>query len=166
MVLRRRLPIVALAEPEECARAVAAHAARHGGMDGALQLAGIGIGGAFAEQDTKRIALQLDVNLRATLVVTQGVAPVPARGARSGDHARLDRRHDPDAGARGLRCDEGGADRVHGLAQPGGGGLWRPRDRDLAGVRGDADDRMDRASGRRADPARRTSPRSSAPSSR
>jgi short-subunit dehydrogenase len=38
--------------------------------------AGIGIGGSFAEQDTKRIGLQLDVNLRATLVVTREALPL------------------------------------------------------------------------------------------
>ena len=70
-----------LAEPEECARVVAAHADRHAGMDVLVNSAGIGIGGAFAEQDTKRIALQLDVNLRATLVVTRESLPL-LRAAR------------------------------------------------------------------------------------
>ena len=37
--------------------------------------AGIGIGGSFADQDTKRIALQVDVNLTATLVVTREALP-------------------------------------------------------------------------------------------
>jgi short-subunit dehydrogenase len=40
-------------------------------MDVLVNSAGIGVGGTFAEQDTKKIALQLDVNLRATLVVTR-----------------------------------------------------------------------------------------------
>ena len=70
-----------LAEPEECARVVAAHADRHAGMHVLVNSAGIGIGGAFAEQDTKRIALQLDVNLRATLVVTRESLPL-LRAAR------------------------------------------------------------------------------------
>ena len=65
-----------LGDPDECARIVAAHAERHGGMDVLVNCAGIGIGGSFAEQDTKRIALQLDVNLRATMIVTRESLPL------------------------------------------------------------------------------------------
>ena len=70
-----------LGDPDECIRVVAAHAERHGGMDVLVNSAGIGIGGSFADQDTKRIALQLDVNLRATLVVTRESLPL-LRAAR------------------------------------------------------------------------------------
>ena len=65
-----------LGDAEECVRAVAAHRERFDGMDVLVNSAGIGIGGAFAEQDTKRIGLQLDVNLRATLVVTRESLPL------------------------------------------------------------------------------------------
>ena len=64
-----------LADPDECVRVVAAHADRYGGMDVLVNSAGIGIGGEIAEQTTKAIALQLDVNLRATLVVTRESLP-------------------------------------------------------------------------------------------
>jgi short-subunit dehydrogenase len=52
-------------------------------MDVLVNSAGIGIGGSFAEQDTKKIDLQLDVNLRATLVVTREALPLlrEARGS-------------------------------------------------------------------------------------
>ncbi len=60
-----------LGDADECVRVVAAHADRYGGMDVLINSAGIGLGGTFAEQDTKKIALQLDVNLRATLVITR-----------------------------------------------------------------------------------------------
>jgi NAD(P)-dependent dehydrogenase (short-subunit alcohol dehydrogenase family) len=60
-----------LGDADECVRVVAAHGERYGGMDVLVNSAGIGVGGTFAEQDTKKIALQLDVNLRATLVITR-----------------------------------------------------------------------------------------------
>src|SRR6185436_15041494 len=44
-----------LGDPDECVRAVAAHAERYGGMDVLVNSAGIGIGGALADLDTKRI---------------------------------------------------------------------------------------------------------------
>ena len=64
-----------LGDADECVRVVAAHAQRFGGMNVLVNSAGIGIGGPFAEQDTKRIALQLDVNLRASLVITRESLP-------------------------------------------------------------------------------------------
>ena len=64
-----------LGDADECVRVVAAHAERFGGMDVLVNSAGIGIGGSFADQDTKKIALQLDVNLRATLVTTRESLP-------------------------------------------------------------------------------------------
>jgi short-subunit dehydrogenase len=65
-----------LGDPDECVRAVAAHAERYGEMSVLVNSAGLGIGGEFAEQDTKRIGLQLDVNLRGTLIVTRESLPL------------------------------------------------------------------------------------------
>ena len=65
-----------LAVPDECVRVVAAHAERFGGMDVLVNSAGLGIGGSFAQQETKRIALQLDVNIRAAMVVTREALPL------------------------------------------------------------------------------------------
>jgi NAD(P)-dependent dehydrogenase (short-subunit alcohol dehydrogenase family) len=65
-----------LADADECVRAVAAHAERFGGMDVLVNSAGIGIGGSFGEQATKAIDLQVDVNLRAALVVTRESLPL------------------------------------------------------------------------------------------
>jgi NADP-dependent 3-hydroxy acid dehydrogenase YdfG len=70
-----------LADAEECVRIVSAHAQRYSSLDVLVNSAGIGIGGSFAQQDTKRIALQLDVNLRATLIVTREALPL-LRAAR------------------------------------------------------------------------------------
>jgi NADP-dependent 3-hydroxy acid dehydrogenase YdfG len=64
-----------LADPDECVRVVAAHAERFGGMDVLVNSAGIGIGGSLGQQQTKAIALQLDVNLRSTLIVTREALP-------------------------------------------------------------------------------------------
>jgi short-subunit dehydrogenase len=64
-----------LADPDECVRAVAAHAERFGGMDVLVNSAGIGIGGSFGDHATKAIDLQLGVNLRAALVVTRESLP-------------------------------------------------------------------------------------------
>jgi short-subunit dehydrogenase len=65
-----------LALDDECIRAVSAHAERWGGMDVLVNCAGLGVGGSFASQDTKRIDLQLDVNLRGTLLVTREALPL------------------------------------------------------------------------------------------
>jgi short-subunit dehydrogenase len=65
-----------LAHDEECVRAVAAHRDRWGGLDVLVNSAGLGIGGSFSTLDTKRIDLQLDVNLRATLIVTRESLPL------------------------------------------------------------------------------------------
>lgn len=65
-----------LSDEEACVSAVAAHAERFGGLDVLVNSAGIGIGGNFATLETKKIDLQLDVNLRATLVVTREALPL------------------------------------------------------------------------------------------
>jgi NAD(P)-dependent dehydrogenase (short-subunit alcohol dehydrogenase family) len=65
-----------LGDADECVRAVAAHAEKFGGMNVLVNSAGIGIGGNIATLDTKRIALQLDVNLLGTLVVTREALPL------------------------------------------------------------------------------------------
>ena len=64
-----------LVDADECVRVVAAHVERWGGMDVLVNSAGLGVGGAFADQDTKRIDLQLDVNLRSTMLVTRESLP-------------------------------------------------------------------------------------------
>ena len=70
-----------LGDAEECIRVVAAHAERYGGMNVLVNSAGLGIGGNIAALDTKKITLQLDVNLLGTLVVTREALPL-LRAAR------------------------------------------------------------------------------------
>jgi short-subunit dehydrogenase len=70
-----------LADDAECVRVVSVHAERWAGMNVLVHSAGLGIGGSFADQDTKRIDLQLGVNLRATMLVTRESLPL-LRAAR------------------------------------------------------------------------------------
>ena len=65
-----------LADGDECVRVVAAHVDHCRGMDVLVNSAGLGVGGNFADQDTKRVDLQLDVNLRSTLLVTRESLPL------------------------------------------------------------------------------------------
>jgi NADP-dependent 3-hydroxy acid dehydrogenase YdfG len=66
---------VNLVEEGACARVVASHSDRWGGLDVLVNSAGVGFGGSFSEQAAKHIDLQLEVNLRATLLVTQAALP-------------------------------------------------------------------------------------------
>ena len=54
-----------MADEEEIKKLVAAHRERCGRLDVLVNNAGIGIGGAVADAETKKLDLQLDVNLRA-----------------------------------------------------------------------------------------------------
>ena len=65
-----------LTDTDACVGVVSAHAERWGGMDVLVNSAGLGVGGPFAELDTKRMDLQLDVNLRSTLIVTRESLPL------------------------------------------------------------------------------------------
>jgi NAD(P)-dependent dehydrogenase (short-subunit alcohol dehydrogenase family) len=64
-----------LRREEDCVRAVGEHADRHGGLDVLVNSAGVGVAGAIDEQDVRRIDLQLDVNLRALILVTRAALP-------------------------------------------------------------------------------------------
>jgi NADP-dependent 3-hydroxy acid dehydrogenase YdfG len=65
-----------LGDADECVRAVAAHAERFEGMNVLVNSAGLGVGGNVATLETKKIALQLDVNLLGTIVVTREALPL------------------------------------------------------------------------------------------
>jgi NAD(P)-dependent dehydrogenase (short-subunit alcohol dehydrogenase family) len=65
-----------VAREDDCLRLVAAHAERWGGLDVLVNSAGVGIGGSIGDATTKRIDLQLDVNLRGTLLVTREALPL------------------------------------------------------------------------------------------
>ena len=73
----RAHPVAAdVAREEDCRRIVEEHRERHGRLDVLVNSAGVGIAGLVDELDTKHIDLQLDVNLRATILVTGAALPL------------------------------------------------------------------------------------------
>jgi NAD(P)-dependent dehydrogenase (short-subunit alcohol dehydrogenase family) len=76
-------PVTAdVANSDDCRRLVDEHREQHGRLDVLVNSAGVGIAGAIDELDTKHIDLQLNVNLRGTLLVTAAALPLlrEARG--------------------------------------------------------------------------------------
>lgn len=65
-----------MADPEDCARAVAEHRDRFGRLDVLVNSAGIGIAGTVEELDLKKLDMQLDINLRGLFLVTQAAIPL------------------------------------------------------------------------------------------
>jgi NAD(P)-dependent dehydrogenase (short-subunit alcohol dehydrogenase family) len=65
-----------LSREEDCARIVAEHRARIGGLDVLVNSGGIGIAGTTEALVTKHVDLQLGVNLRGLLLVTREALPL------------------------------------------------------------------------------------------
>jgi NAD(P)-dependent dehydrogenase (short-subunit alcohol dehydrogenase family) len=65
-----------VADPDDCARAVAEHRERFGRIDVLVNSAGVGIGGTVEDLDLKKLDLQLDINLRGLFLVTQAAIPL------------------------------------------------------------------------------------------
>jgi NAD(P)-dependent dehydrogenase (short-subunit alcohol dehydrogenase family) len=65
-----------VASAEDCHRLVEEHRAEHGRLDVLVNSAGVGIGGPIDELETKHVDLQLDVNLRGTMLVTAAALPM------------------------------------------------------------------------------------------
>jgi NAD(P)-dependent dehydrogenase (short-subunit alcohol dehydrogenase family) len=63
-------------DEQEILRLVAAHRERFGRLDVLVNNAGIGIGGAIAEHDTKKLDIQLGVNLRAVYITLRECVPM------------------------------------------------------------------------------------------
>jgi NAD(P)-dependent dehydrogenase (short-subunit alcohol dehydrogenase family) len=61
--------------PEDCARVVAEHVAREGGLDLLVNSAGIGIAGRVEDVQLKHLDRQLAINLRGLVLVTQAAIP-------------------------------------------------------------------------------------------
>jgi NAD(P)-dependent dehydrogenase (short-subunit alcohol dehydrogenase family) len=65
-----------MADEEDIKRLVATHRDRAGRLDVLINNAGIGIGGAVADAETKKLDLQLDVNLRAVYLLARETIPL------------------------------------------------------------------------------------------
>lgn len=74
-----------VASEDELKALVAAHEERHGRLDVLINNAGVGVGGAVAEQETKKIDLQINVNLRSYVIAMREAMPMlKAAGAEHG----------------------------------------------------------------------------------
>jgi NAD(P)-dependent dehydrogenase (short-subunit alcohol dehydrogenase family) len=71
-----------VSQEEDCRRVVDEHRERYGRLDVLVNSAGMGIAGSIDELPTEHIDLQLDVNLRGTMLVTAAALPLlrDARG--------------------------------------------------------------------------------------
>jgi len=65
-----------VANEEDCRRLVDEHRERHGRLDVLVNSAGVGIAGPVDELASKQIDLQLNVNLRGTILVTAAALPM------------------------------------------------------------------------------------------
>jgi NAD(P)-dependent dehydrogenase (short-subunit alcohol dehydrogenase family) len=65
-----------MANEDEIKNAVSGHRERFGRLDVLINNAGIGIGAAVADTETKKLDLQLDVNLRAVYLVARDCIPM------------------------------------------------------------------------------------------
>jgi NAD(P)-dependent dehydrogenase (short-subunit alcohol dehydrogenase family) len=65
-----------VAKEEDCHRLVDEHREQYGRLDVLVNSAGVGIAGPVDELETKHIDLQLNVNLRGTILVTAAALPL------------------------------------------------------------------------------------------
>jgi NAD(P)-dependent dehydrogenase (short-subunit alcohol dehydrogenase family) len=65
-----------LAEEAEISKVVAAHRERYGRLDVLVNNAGVGIGSVVGEIDTKRLDMQLDINLRSIVLFYREALPM------------------------------------------------------------------------------------------
>jgi len=65
-----------MADEDEIKKVVVAHRDRFGRLDVLINNAGIGVGAAVADTNTKKLDLQLDVNLRAVYLVARECIPM------------------------------------------------------------------------------------------
>ncbi len=64
-----------VSKPEDCARVVEEHVARHGGLDVLVNSAGVGIAARVEDAQLTHSDRQLNINLRGLVLVTQAAIP-------------------------------------------------------------------------------------------
>jgi NAD(P)-dependent dehydrogenase (short-subunit alcohol dehydrogenase family) len=74
--LRAHAVAADVTDEEDCRRVVEEHRGAHGRLDLLVNCAGVGIAGLVEELETKHVDLQLDVNLRGTILVTAAALPL------------------------------------------------------------------------------------------
>ena len=149
-----------MADEEEIRKLVAAHRERCGRLDVLINNAGIGIGGAVADAETKKLDLQLDVNLRAVYLLAREAIPMlKEAGAEHGKALMVNTASYAGKHGQGwLAAYSATKFGVVGLSQALHKELLEGRragDRALPRLRRDPDDRLGRGSGAegRDDPA-------------
>jgi NAD(P)-dependent dehydrogenase (short-subunit alcohol dehydrogenase family) len=65
-----------MADEDDIKRMLTEHEQRFGRLDFLMNNAGVGIGGAIADLATKKLDMQIDVNLRAVFLVTRDATPL------------------------------------------------------------------------------------------
>jgi len=65
-----------MAKEEDITALAEAHRERHGRLDVLVNNAGVGIAGLVGDQETKRVDMQLNVNLRAVQLMTREMVPL------------------------------------------------------------------------------------------
>ena len=73
-----------MADEDDIKRMVAEHLEQFGTLDFLMNNAGIGIGGAIADAETKKLDMQIAVNLRAVYLVTREAIPPLKKAATNG----------------------------------------------------------------------------------
>jgi NAD(P)-dependent dehydrogenase (short-subunit alcohol dehydrogenase family) len=73
-----------MADEDEIKRMIASHMERFGRLDVLMNNAGLGIGGAIADAETKKLDMQLDVNLRAVYLTTREAVPMLKEAGKDG----------------------------------------------------------------------------------
>lgn len=74
-----------MAHEDDIKRMIGSHMERFGRLDVLMNNAGLGVGGAIADAETKKLDMQLDVNLRAVYLTTREAVPMLKEAGKDGN---------------------------------------------------------------------------------